>query len=113
METGNNQRSSEFDQFVLYKALAHKFNDSSYMLDRLLDEEHRTGHPDIKNVCAKIHVSLSTELDEVCAFLDVSKREFIELALIDAIKRAKSAIHPVIDDLVARSEAIAKEGATS
>lgn len=45
--------------------------------------------PEIKNVCAKLSVKLADELDSICAVLDVSKRRFIEAALLEAVHRAK------------------------
>lgn len=45
--------------------------------------------PEIKNVCAKLSVKLADEIDNVCAVLDVSKRRFIEAALLEAVSKAK------------------------
>lgn len=42
----------------------------------------------LKNVCAKLSVPLSDEIDRICGLLDVSKREFIQAALVDAIRKA-------------------------
>ncbi|PJN81889.1 hypothetical protein [Bacillus velezensis] len=44
--------------------------------------------PPIKNVCAKVSVALSDRLDEICGQLEISKRQFIEAALIDALAKA-------------------------
>jgi hypothetical protein len=46
----------------------------------------------LKNVCAKVDSGLSDEIDNVCGFLDCSKREFIEAALIDAVEKANAII---------------------
>lgn len=45
--------------------------------------------PEIKNVCAKLSVKLADEIENICAVLDVSKRRFIEAALLEAVHRAK------------------------
>ena len=71
---------------------------SGAVMDRLLD------HPDCKielrNMCAKVSTQLYQSLEEVCILLDMSKREFIEAAVSDAIVKAQ--------DLVTRHDALAQ-----
>lgn len=43
----------------------------------------------LKNVCAKVGVGLSDDIDEICALLSISKRAFLEAAMIDAVAKAK------------------------
>lgn len=43
----------------------------------------------LKNVCAKVTPTLSSEIDEVCNFLGVSKRRFLEAAFLDAVASAR------------------------
>lgn len=43
----------------------------------------------LKNVCAKVLPALSEEIDEVCSFLGVSKRQFLEAAFKDAVDSAR------------------------
>lgn len=43
----------------------------------------------IKNVCAKVSVELSDEIDEVVAILGIHKRRFLEAAFIEAIAMAR------------------------
>lgn len=50
--------------------------------------------PEIRNVCAKLSVQLADEIDSVCSVLDVSKRRFIEAALLEAVAKAKA----IMDD---------------
>jgi hypothetical protein len=49
----------------------------------------------LKNVCAKVPAGLSDEIDRLAERLDISKREFIELALFEACQRASQ----IMDDL--------------
>lgn len=44
--------------------------------------------PRIKNLCAKVSSQLADRLEETCQILDISKRKFIETAIIDALERA-------------------------
>lgn len=43
----------------------------------------------IKNVCAKVSVDLSDEIDEVVSLLGIPKRRFLEAAFIEAIAMAR------------------------
>lgn len=61
------------------------------ILEQLLEESGE--HPAIRQMCAKVSSVLYDDLEEVCALLDLSKREFIEAAVKDALARA----HAVID----------------
>ena len=60
------------------------------LFDSLL-EKNPDAFP-VKNVCAKLSVQLSDRIDEVCDLLGVSKRKFIETALVDALARADGII---------------------
>ncbi|EKG3508766.1 hypothetical protein O2268_005470 [Salmonella enterica] len=50
------------------------------------------GSPIFKNVCAKVPVDLSDKIDSLCGFLSISKRAFIEKALLDAVNLAENII---------------------
>lgn len=45
-----------------------------------------------KNVCAKVALALSDEIDTLVGFLDCSKRAFLEAAILDAMHRAREII---------------------
>lgn len=44
----------------------------------------------LKRIQFETHPVLAERLDEVCGLLEVSKREFLEAALVDAVTRAES-----------------------
>jgi hypothetical protein len=48
----------------------------------------------LKNVCAKLTPHLSDEVDSVVGLLGISKRRFLECAIIDAVNKA----HQIIRD---------------
>ena len=81
--------NKHFKEVLLGKALTFKHSNNSNLLesfpdsmaDQLLDQ---TELP-IKQVCAKISESLSNRIDDVSSDLGISKRSFIELALINAL----------------------------
>lgn len=60
------------------------------ILDQLL-EEAGEGAP-IRQMCAKVSTVLYDDLESVCELLDMSKREFIESAVSDALRRAHEVI---------------------
>lgn len=75
-------------QVLKLKALNHG---KSEILNGVVDElaEQST---QLRQVCAKVSPQLFDELENVCMLLDMSKRQFIEGALIDALDRAKETI---------------------
>lgn len=44
---------------------------------------------EMRQMCAKVSPQLYQALDEICSALDMSKRQFIEFAVSDAISRAQ------------------------
>jgi hypothetical protein len=98
---------SHFDQFIKYKALAFKFSSmGSFTLsdmERMVEGgslgkevdgvfvpaktlEEVTSIP-LRNVCAKLTVELVERLDNSLSILGMNKREFIEMALIEALDK--------------------------
>lgn len=98
---------NDFNEFIHYRALAYKYEviqgrNLSDKLDHLIDTFPEGGGnidsfkiPELKNVCAKLSVELSDHLDEVCSKLSLSKRQFIEMALIQALEYAEHALECV------------------
>lgn len=90
--------TAQFDEYITYKALGRKYDDTGKLLDHLLAEVPDGGTPDIKgfgeirNLCAKVPAALIDRLDSVIGFLDISKREFVELAVFEAIQRSEKII---------------------
>lgn len=80
------------DALVTEKALriANGYDNASF-IDSVIDQADPDGKL-FKNVCAKLSVSLSDDIDSVVGLLDISKRRFIEAALIDAVSSAHSII---------------------
>ncbi len=89
---------SDFEQFITYRALAFKFETlrNESLTDRLLDSA--VSDPQLKNVCAKLSVELSDRIDRTVDHLGVSKRKFIEAALIEALDFADHVLDCVVED---------------
>lgn len=44
----------------------------------------------LRNLCAKVSVDLAEQVENACSMLGVSKRRFIELALVEALRQYES-----------------------
>ena len=106
---------AHFDQFIQYRALKFKFSTLGSMtlddMERLIESGailksddgetvRRTTLEEIspiplRNVCAKLSVPLVERLDNALAILDISKRQFIELALIEALDKVDKVLQEV------------------
>jgi poly-D-alanine transfer protein DltD len=75
-------------QVLKLKALTHGVNNGR-LVDHLIEQNET---PELRQMCAKVHPSLIDRLDQVTNLLDMSKREFIEAAVSDALARAEEAI---------------------
>ena len=60
---------------------------------RLIDLAIEQGQlPELRQMCAKVHPFVYERLEQYTTLLDMSKREFIEGAVNDALNRAEEAI---------------------
>ncbi len=90
---------NHFDEFVTYRALDLKFS-GSHNLGFLPDEALDIAQ--FRNVCAKLHPELIDRLESTIGLLGMTKRDFIELALVDALDRAEKILHEDVDALSTR-----------
>lgn len=91
--------ATDYNEYIHFRALALKYNtrqgDNLHgQLEQLIEGGSEV-LPPLKNVCAKLSVELSDKLDSVSALLGISKRKFIELALLQAIEHAEHVIECV------------------
>lgn len=94
---------SDFKQFLQYRALDLKFSLQGTDLADAVIESGEMPIP-MRNVCAKLTVELAERIDQVAANLGVTKRQFIERALIEAMDQADAMLAEVgvWDELEAR-----------
>lgn len=97
-----------FDDLLRYKALHRKYTASGSNLMELVASQGIEHNVPMKNVCAMIHQELFDELTNTCALLDISKRTFIEAAIIDALKKAEDimaseGLHEALHDYSVRA----------
>lgn len=81
-----------FEETIQLQVLKLKAQSSirGQLLDHVLESENPPIQ--VRQMCAKVSTQLYDELESVCGLLDMSKREFIEGAVADAISRAKDVI---------------------
>lgn len=88
----------KLEELVTLKALEAKRANMGHgdVQDRIIDDVFlkQDGGP-FRNLCTHISNVLFDEIDELCASLDISKRRFVEGALIDAVKRSNAIVSSV------------------
>jgi hypothetical protein len=82
-----------FDEVIQLQVLKLKAMSHGANMGRLVDQAIEQGQlTELRQMCAKVHPELYSRLEQVTALLDMSKREFIEGAVADAVARAEEAI---------------------
>lgn len=77
-----------FHKLIQFKALGHIYGSGGAdMLDHVLKQSgpEELEKMKMRNVCALISVPLFDQLETMCGLLSISKREFIECSLIEAL----------------------------
>lgn len=77
---------TNLEEIMTYKCLAFKHRTSAQLgqlIDSVADDE--SSKLQVKNVCAKLSIELVERLDNTCRLIDMSKREFIEIAIVEAL----------------------------
>ena len=83
-------------ELLTLKILQFKHShENTALLDHAVDSLQS---PDIKNVCAKLHISLVDRLERSLSILEMSKRQFIETALISALDEFEDLFDTYIED---------------
>ena len=59
------------------------------VLGRVVDQAVDSGQVETKQMCAKVSPELYGSMKQTCSMLDMTQREFIEAAVIEAIRKAK------------------------
>lgn len=88
-----------FNQYIQYRALSFKAavdgeSMNSEAAERLVEKTIKNS-PDIKTVCTPIHIELFNRLEETLSPLNISKRAFIQMAIIEALDRADAIVAEV------------------
>jgi hypothetical protein len=83
-----------FDKLIQFKALSHIYGSGADLLEKIVNPNNleETEKVKMRNVCALISVELFDRLENTCNLLELSKRQFIEASLIEALDRANQII---------------------
>ncbi len=83
------------DEVLQLQVLKLKATQSGQVFSgRLVDQliEQGEGKVEVRNMCAKVSPQLYESLEQVCSLLDMTKRQFIEAAVADAVGKAEDLI---------------------
>lgn len=79
---------NRLNEILTYKSLAFKHAaDNSQLVDYIVETQPEAVQAVTKNVCAHLPIPLVERLENSLAILNMSKREFIQAAIIDALDR--------------------------
>jgi hypothetical protein len=106
--TTNNRKTMKLDQYAAMRAMqtAHNMTNQPILDAMLNDADHG---PQIraevltKRIQFDTNPALFAKLESVCALLDCSKREFLEMAVIDAIDRAETTFGDVFQNVYGKA----------
>ena len=79
-------------QALKLKKLNSKGFDGPDLVEQLILQNPDAAKEKLRNICAFISPDLFSEIDSLCNLLDLSKREFVEMALVDLVAKAQAVI---------------------
>ena len=79
-------------QALKLKKLNSKGYDGPDLVEQLILHNPDPTKEKLRNICAFISPELFSEIDSLCNLLDLSKREFVEMALVDLVAKAHAVI---------------------
>ena len=94
---------SDFNEFMHYRVLAFKYSlRNEELTDKIINESG--DQIPLRNVCAKLSPELADRLDSMVSVLGISKRLFIERALIEALDQCDEIVeaHGVPEEIESR-----------
>jgi hypothetical protein len=79
----------QFESLVRYKALNQRYHSANpQFLDHALEQAENAEPLGLKKVQFLVSPKLHEDLKSVCAYLEMSQREFLESLLSDALEKA-------------------------
>lgn len=69
---------------------------NSDLLDSFITADNEVVKSEMRNICAFIHKDLFSKVETTCTNLGLSKRQLVEMALIDIMEK--------VDEIIARHE---------
>ena len=87
------------------KKLNSKGYDGPDLVDQLVLQNPDAAKEKLRNICAFISPALFADVEGLCSLLDLSKREVVQMALVDLVKKAGK----IVDQVNPFNEAQAQE----
>lgn len=75
---------------LVTRACLKEMEGNTFLLDHFIENHANLGQT--KNVCAKVSVQMSDQIDQLVRLLGINKRSFLEAAFADAILKAEAII---------------------
>lgn len=75
---------------LVTRACLKEMEGNTFLFDHFIENHEKLGQA--KNVCAKVSVQISDQIDQLVGLLGINKRSFLEAAFVDAILKAKEII---------------------
>lgn len=88
-------KRTDLEELLLYKALNYKQVRTGVNLIDHIENGNITANIELKNVCAKVSPELAEDLDKTCHLLGISKRRFVEAAIVEALNKAEAIMSEV------------------
>lgn len=79
--------NNPLNDYLHYRALAAKY-DNEQVFSRILDNITPADEPKVRQIATVMAVDVIQELDDLLADLKMSKRQFIEMAILAAMDEA-------------------------
>ena len=89
-----------FTQFIQFRALSAKADiegefSNSQLAESLIEKAAASSPAEFKTVCTPLSIPLFDRLSNTLSILDISKRKFIEAAIVEALDKADEIIRQV------------------
>ncbi|HZK25697.1 MAG TPA: hypothetical protein VFC74_10000 [Oscillospiraceae bacterium] len=104
---------NELNEYLHYRALAAK-HDNAQVFAGLMDSVVESGSAAVptRQIATVVAATLVDELDDLLAILKMTKRQFMEMALIDAMQKANEILDGYgVNDFYEDQAALAAGGA--
>lgn len=94
---------TNIDTLSTFKALEQsRIHRNVTLLDHVLTTPEAAEQLGLKRIQFESHPAMSERLESICNLLDVSKREFLECAVVDAMTRAEEKFAAVYREATGR-----------
>lgn len=77
------------------KHLQHRGYFGGDVIEAAAQQNPEAAKAELRNICALIAPGLFSDVENLCNLLDLSKREFVEMALLEFVEKANAIVREV------------------